>query len=74
MFNDSRSVISCTVRNASEVGALLLLLLVESVIGIPPTFLLHGDGKIFACTLCVAPATTWRSGSKASRTSDPISA
>lgn len=37
VFNHGRSAISCTVRNLSEQGALLR---VESIVGIPDTFVL----------------------------------
>lgn len=41
VFNGGRSTITCTVRNLSTTGALLR---VESVVGVPPDFVLSLDG------------------------------
>lgn len=47
VFNQGRSTITCIVRNLSTTGALLR---VESVVGIPPDFILSlDDGTSYRC-------------------------
>lgn len=54
-FHDGFSTIECTVRNMSDIGAMLK---VASVIGIPDHFdLVLSDGQKFTCTVARRTAT-----------------
>lgn len=49
VFNEGRSTITCIVRNLSTTGALLR---VESVVGVPPDFVLSlDDGAQYRCRM-----------------------
>lgn len=55
LFNDGRSTISCTIRNLSDNGALLR---VESVVGVPESFVLVAAGGLTRTCTAVRKAAT----------------
>jgi hypothetical protein len=51
VFHDGCSVLDCTVRNVSDVGALVM---VQNAVSVPETFELRWDDTVHLCTV------TWR--------------
>jgi hypothetical protein len=52
VFNKGYSVIDCTIRNLSDIGALVI---VPNAVSVPETFELRWDDNAWPCTV------TWRS-------------